>query len=114
MGANVRILSLGLSLPQRDLLSRGNNYCRGRPPPPAHPSQSVHTQTRRSTVHPKREKEERVLATLSVLKFNDPSGADRVLLALQGMQERQLIRLEDAALVSWKTARSPRSASSLA
>ena len=43
----------------------------------------------------------RVLATLSVLKFNDPSGADRVLLALQGMQERQLITLEDAAVVSW-------------
>jgi uncharacterized membrane protein len=41
------------------------------------------------------------LATLSVLKFNDPSGADRVLLALQGMQERQLIRLEDAAVVTW-------------
>jgi uncharacterized membrane protein len=41
------------------------------------------------------------LATLSVLKFNDPSGADRVLLALQGMQERQLITLEDAAVVSW-------------
>ena len=43
----------------------------------------------------------RVLATLSVLKFNDPSGADRVLLALQGMQERQLITLQDAAVVSW-------------
>ena len=41
------------------------------------------------------------MATLSVLKFNDPSGADRVLLALQGMKERQLIRLEDAAVVSW-------------
>jgi uncharacterized membrane protein len=41
------------------------------------------------------------LATLSVLKFNDPSGADRVLLALQGMQERQLITLQDAAVVSW-------------
>jgi uncharacterized membrane protein len=41
------------------------------------------------------------VATLSVLKFNDPSGADRVLLALQGMQERQLITLEDAAVVSW-------------
>ena len=41
------------------------------------------------------------MATLSVLKFNDPSGADRVLLALQGMQERQLITLEDAAVVSW-------------
>jgi uncharacterized membrane protein len=41
------------------------------------------------------------MATLSVLKFNDPAGADRVLLALQGMQERQLITLEDAAVVSW-------------
>ena len=57
------------------------------------------------TVQPKREKEEGVLATLSVLKFNDPSGADRVLLALQGMQERQLITLKDAAVVSWPAER---------
>jgi uncharacterized membrane protein len=41
------------------------------------------------------------VATLSVLKFDDPNGADRVLIALQGMQERQLITLEDAAVVSW-------------
>ena len=41
------------------------------------------------------------MATLSALKFNDPSGADRVLLALQGMQERQLITLQDAAVVTW-------------
>jgi uncharacterized membrane protein len=41
------------------------------------------------------------MATLSVLKFNDPNGADRVLMALQGMQERELITLEDAAVVSW-------------
>ena len=41
------------------------------------------------------------MATLSVLKFDDPYGADRVLLALQGMQERELITLEDAAVVSW-------------
>jgi uncharacterized membrane protein len=45
------------------------------------------------------------MATLSVLKFNDPSGADRVLLALQGMQERQLITLQDAAVVSWPEGR---------
>ena len=45
------------------------------------------------------------MATLSVLKFNDPSGADRVLLALQGMQERQLITLKDAAVVSWPAER---------
>jgi uncharacterized membrane protein len=41
------------------------------------------------------------IATLSVLKFNDPYGADRVLVALQGMQEREMITLEDAAVVSW-------------
>ena len=41
------------------------------------------------------------MATLSVLKFNDPNGADRVLIALQGLQERQMITLEDAAVVSW-------------
>src|SRR3954468_15571135 len=46
-------------------------------------------------------KRRKIVATLSVLKFNDPSGADRVLLALQGMQERQLITLQDAAVVSW-------------
>ena len=41
------------------------------------------------------------LATLSVLKFEDPNGADRVLLALHGLQERQMITLQDAAVVSW-------------
>jgi uncharacterized membrane protein len=41
------------------------------------------------------------MATLSVLKFNDPYGADKVLIALQGLQERQMITLEDAAVVSW-------------
>ncbi len=41
------------------------------------------------------------MATLSVLKFNDPNGADRVLLALQGLQEQRMITLEDAAVVSW-------------
>jgi uncharacterized membrane protein len=40
------------------------------------------------------------MATLSVLKFNDPGGADRVLIALEGLQERQMITLEDAAVVS--------------
>ena len=45
------------------------------------------------------------MATLSVLKFNDLSGADRVLLALQGMQERELITLEDAAIVRWPVGR---------
>jgi uncharacterized membrane protein len=47
------------------------------------------------------EEGETPMATLSVLKFNDPYGADRVLVALQGLQERQMITLEDAAVVSW-------------
>src|ERR671911_2192567 len=47
------------------------------------------------------EERRNAMATLSVLKFNDPGGADRVLLALQGMQERELIMLQDAAIVSW-------------
>jgi len=38
---------------------------------------------------------------LSVLKFKDPYGADRVLVALQGLQEQRMITLEDAAVVSW-------------
>ena len=41
------------------------------------------------------------MATLSVLKFNDPGGADRVLIALEGLQERQMITVEDAAVVRW-------------
>src|SRR5829696_644169 len=41
------------------------------------------------------------MATLSVLKFNDPGGADRVLIALQGLQEQQMITVEDAAVVRW-------------
>src|SRR5918994_1629773 len=39
------------------------------------------------------------MATLSVLKFDDPGGADRVLIALQGLKERQMIAVEDAAVV---------------
>src|ERR671910_1853233 len=41
------------------------------------------------------------MATLSVLKFDDPGGAYRVLIALQGLQERQMINLLDASVVSW-------------
>jgi uncharacterized membrane protein len=46
-----------------------------------------------------------LIATLYVLKFNDTQGADRVLIALQGMQKRQMINLEDAAVVSWPQGR---------
>ena len=41
------------------------------------------------------------MATLTVVKFDDPAGAERVLAALQDMHGRQLITLEDAAVVSW-------------
>jgi uncharacterized membrane protein len=41
------------------------------------------------------------MATLSVLKFNDPYGADRARDALEGMHARQIITLEDEAVVSW-------------
>lgn len=42
------------------------------------------------------------MATLTVSKFDGPSGADRTLFALQGIPERQLIDLlGDAAVVSW-------------
>jgi hypothetical protein len=47
------------------------------------------------------------MATLSVLKFNDPGGADRVLIALEGLQERQMI-------TGLRAKRSPRPASLLA
>jgi uncharacterized membrane protein len=41
------------------------------------------------------------MATLSVLKFDDPYGANLVLMALEGLQEQGTIELEDAAVVSW-------------
>jgi uncharacterized membrane protein len=41
------------------------------------------------------------MATLTVVKFDDPHGAVRVMGALQDMHGRQLITLEDAAVVSW-------------
>lgn len=41
------------------------------------------------------------MATLTVVKFDDPSGAERVMFALQEMHGRRLINLEDAAVVSW-------------
>jgi len=41
------------------------------------------------------------MATLSVLKFNDPNGANQALSVLQGLQQQQLIQLLDAAIVTW-------------
>jgi uncharacterized membrane protein len=41
------------------------------------------------------------MATLTVVKFDNPAGAERVMAALQDMHGRQMITLEDAAVVSW-------------
>jgi uncharacterized membrane protein len=41
------------------------------------------------------------MATLTVVKFDDPARAEGVLDALQDMHRRQMIILEDAAVVSW-------------
>jgi uncharacterized membrane protein len=41
------------------------------------------------------------VATLSVLKFNSPTGADAMLATLQSAQQQELIRIDDAAIVRW-------------
>jgi len=41
------------------------------------------------------------MPTLSVLKFDDPTGADRALQTLQSLQKQQLITVMDAAVVTW-------------
>src|SRR6476660_8691909 len=41
------------------------------------------------------------MSTLTVLKFLTPTGADNALKILKGLQEQQLITIEDAAIVSW-------------
>jgi uncharacterized membrane protein len=41
------------------------------------------------------------MATLSVLKFNTPEGADTMLGTLQSLQAQQLIQIHDAAIVRW-------------
>ncbi|MFN8533311.1 MAG: DUF1269 domain-containing protein [Dehalococcoidia bacterium] len=41
------------------------------------------------------------MATLTVLKFQDAGGADRLLQKLQDLQKQQIITIADAATVSW-------------
>ncbi len=41
------------------------------------------------------------MATLSVLKFSTPSGAEEMLGTLQSLQKQQLIQVQDAAIVTW-------------
>ena len=49
------------------------------------------------------------MATLTVLKFNTPEGAGQMLHTIQDLQKKQLIKLQDAAIVSWpKGKKSPK------
>ena len=41
------------------------------------------------------------MATITVLQFPTPQGADSALTAIQELQRQHLIRLHDAAVVSW-------------
>jgi uncharacterized membrane protein len=43
------------------------------------------------------------MATMTVLKFPDAEGADQMIGILEGLQKRQLIAIQDAAIVSWPT-----------
>ncbi len=42
------------------------------------------------------------MATLSVLKFDNPGGAELMLTKLQELQKQQLITVQDAAIVTWE------------
>jgi uncharacterized membrane protein len=41
------------------------------------------------------------MATLSVLKFDTPDGAQQMLTTLESLQKQQLIEVQDAAIVTW-------------
>ena len=42
------------------------------------------------------------MATLTVLKFDSPTGAQKALELIKSLQKQQLITVQDAAIVSWK------------
>jgi len=42
------------------------------------------------------------MATLTVWKFNDAGGADRAVRRLEMLQKQELIKVHDAAMVSWE------------
>ena len=41
------------------------------------------------------------MATLTVLKFSAPDGAEKMLGKVQAMQKAELIKIQDAAIVTW-------------
>jgi len=42
------------------------------------------------------------MATLSVLKFDTPEGAQQMLSTLESLQKQELIQVQDAAIVTWQ------------
>lgn len=49
------------------------------------------------------------MATLTVLKFPEADGADRMITKLEHLHRMEMIKIEDAAIVSWpEGARKPR------
>jgi uncharacterized membrane protein len=44
------------------------------------------------------------MATLTVWKFDNPTGADQAVATLEGLAKQELIRVHDAATVSWPPA----------
>ena len=45
------------------------------------------------------------MATLTVFKFSNPTGAEQMLEKVQALQKSQLIKIQDAAIVSWPEGR---------
>ena len=45
------------------------------------------------------------MATLTVLKFESPDGAEQMLEKIKSLQKQQLITLQDAAIVTWPEGR---------
>jgi uncharacterized membrane protein len=46
------------------------------------------------------------MATLSVLKFSTPEGAGQVLTKMEALQKMELIKIQDAAIVTWPVGKS--------
>jgi uncharacterized membrane protein len=57
--------------------------------------------------HPIRfsERKEKDMATLTAIKFSTPEGAEKMLDKIQSLHQQGLIKLEDAAVVTWPVGR---------
>ena len=68
-----------------------------RPPQPEAAQAEIGSKVNSHIYH----KEQKVMATLSVLKFDTPDGARQMLNTIEDLQKQQLITLQDAAIVTW-------------